>query len=1115
MRTRLLSTLSLLMLAGISHAAPPLQDGWEEGYVNGGATGAHVLGCWKFDDMPLVDASGHGAQLMIAGAAPNAKGRFGGGLSCRISPVATRYSVVTAPSLARLSPAGAFSADLWARVTMDQFPQDPAHLLDKMDKTQNDYKWSLQPVDAGGRRRMVVTLGFGTFVKEFRSEPVLLPVGEWRHLAFSYDGTGRVEFFIGSDSAGGELAERCGPVTAGALPLSIGDGLYNHYGFPGEIDEVRLCDGVRGFAAFALEVIGPRKIWERYERGTPLKVVCTNLMPNKLKGAGLSYSLGGGTQSFILPDLAPGEKYGTEYGPDTGLKPGDYLLEVVMSSGGRKLSQKTTLKIMPRQPAVMPVILREAKAEDLPRLRELGATHWTGLTNENDTLVGLYGRRTAEVSQPLLEAGVASGLHAVAALELWRHADEKVHVWRMDRDGKPHEPHVVDAASSIMLALNVNSAQRFTTAFRECMTWSGTWLNAEPVSRARPGFSREERESYRKASQREIPDEVQDGGGVDWRKLAGFPQNRVVPDDHPVLGYYRWFWSGGHGWKAANDGWCQGLEKKRQERTDVWTLSEPAVRQPSVGGALGRVTYLADRALDNRQPLQSGLCVDQLLAMSHASGLGQGVFGMVPLSWERGAVSPPGAKGTAAEIHVQENGGGPVARVTLSPSILKESLWMTLARPVKGMIFPGWQALIPAQGGSSAERPTHLYAYTAFRDLADRVMRPLGPMLTKREPLRSQVAFLESFTSQVFAGRGLYRGASPRSLEIWQALQRGHVQTDIVYEEMLGNGGLDGRKVLVMTECDVLPASVVEHLIKWQQGGGKILADENLCPGLKADALLSKTGEISAQDTGLTRRAEEPKVRRDAPAGAAENAGQAVFQDLDKKAELEAVKAAASAATSADSLPKALARLCEGLGWAPQFRCDNDDIILHASRNGEATCLFVVNDRREAGNYVGQHGLVLENGVPSLGTLNLGTETVNVYDLTRAAFMLPKREDSGLTIPLRLGPGEGRVFMISPAPILDVTLDLPETAMCGNVAEAVIKVTTTGGKPMPAAIPVQVRIRDAEGATAEWDGAYVVENGSLTLKLQLASNETPGTWEVHVRDLASGIETAKWMKVSK
>lgn len=1113
MRSHLLANF-ILLLAGVAMAAPPLQDPWTDGHNNASATGAHVLGCWKFDDMPLADASGHGTQLILAGAVTNAQGRFGGGLTCRATPVSTRYSALTAPSIARLSPAGAFSADMWVRVTMEKTAHEPAHLLDKQGATLADYRWSLQPADESGMRRMVVSLGFGTFTKEFVSDPVLLPAGEWRHLAFNYDGAGRVNFFIGTTAAGSVFAERCGAVQPGVLALSIGDGHHTYYGFPGDLDEVRLCDGVRGYAAFALQVVGSRHVWERYERGTPLKIICTNLRAQKLAGAGLMYTFAGRTQDFILPDLPPGGLYETEFGPDTAMKAGDYQLEVVMRSGDTRLSQTASLRIVPRATPAMPVIMQGTRLEDLPRLRELACTHWLGLTNEDDVAFGPHGRSRAHSVQPQLEAGLAAGLRVVAALSPWRFAQTKPEMMRTDREGKPFEPWDLDAASPYFSTMYGHSAQRFTTAYRECMTWSGTWLNIAPLSKARPGFSTVEREAYRKATRQEIPAEVQDGGGVDWRKLAGFPDNRVVPDDHPILQYYRWFWSGGHGWKAVNDAWMAGFDAKRQERLVIWTLSEPAAHQPAIGGMHGRVNYLADEPLDNRQPMHAGLCADQLLAMSAASARDQGVFGIVPLSWERDSVSPYKAKDTAETIQLVER-ITPATHITLAPAILNETLWMTLARPVKGLIFTGWPALFTTPGSTLPDRPTHPHTYTVFREFTDRVLKPLGPMLARRQPLRSPVALLESFTSQMFAGRGVYRGASPRTLEVWQALQRGHVPVDIVYEDTLAAGGLDDRQILIMTECDVLPASLVERLRKWQEGGGKILADENLCPGLKADALLSKTGKISAQDNGLARTENEPRIPKDLGAGAAENAGQGVFQDLDKAAALAAAKAAALSAASADSLPQALARMCEGLGWQPRVRCDNPDIILHASRTGDATCLFVINDHREAGNYVGQHGQVQESGLPAVAALNLGSESINVYDLTRGLFVLPKREDQGLTIPLRLGPGEGRVFLLSPSPLLDLTLDLPETAACGNVAEATVKITTSGGRPMPAAIPVNVRIRDADGATAEWDGPNVVEDGNLTLRLQLAGNETPGTWEVRVRELASGIEVVKWMKVSK
>jgi hypothetical protein len=495
-----------------------------------------------------------------------------------------------------------------------------------------------------------------------------------------------------------------------------------------------------------------------------------------------------------------------------------------------------------------------------------------------------------------------------------------------------------------------------------------------------------------------------------------------------------------------------------------------------------KVAFFGDRSIDARDPLIAGLCLDQLLAMSAASGREIGIFGVLPLYWDREQVAPFNASGTNERIRIEDR-ITPVRQMSVAPAILKESFWMMLARPLRGVVCTGWPALRSADN-TSFVRATHPQLYNAFSAVADQVIRPLGPMLSRRQPLRSSVALLESFTSQMMAGRGLYRGGSPRTLEVWRALQRAHIQTDIVYEDVLATDGLEGRDFLVMTDCDVLPESLVGKLKQWQMAGGKIVADENLCPALKADALISDQPVPSAP-------ASEPGRFADATASPPES--------------------------SAKPLPLSenLRRLFRVLGFQPKLTCDNSDVILHSSRSGEATVLFVINDRREAGTYVGQHGLVRENGLPASTTLNLGPESVNVYDLTRGSFVLPKRNDDGLMMSLNLGPSEGRVLLFSSSPLLEMNLELPETATCGNVAEARITLSTNGGRPMPAAIPVAVRIRDADGASAEWDGYHVVENGGLTLRLELARNETPGTWEVHVRELASGMEAVKWMKVSR
>ncbi len=1089
MNSHLSSAASIiLMLANFGYAAVPLQDSWDEGHDNLNATASHVLGCWKFDELPLADASGHGSLLTLSGATSGAQGRFGGALTCGAAVGGIRHAAVTAAPMPRLSPAGAFSAEMWVRVSVDALPGLPAHLMDKMGAQMLDYRWSLLPADELGRRRMSVNLGFGTHSKEFVSEPVYLPGAQWKHLAFTYDAAGSVAFFLDSEAVGGGHAEGCGPVQPGTLALSIGDGLAAVAGFPGDIDEVRLCDGVRGYASFALEVGGPRYVWQRMERPTPLKLTLTNLRSKPLLGADMTYSMAGAVQSFILPDLAPGASHVTELGPDTSLKPGAYTLEVMMGGAEQRVRKVMQLHIIPRNPPMLPVIMDGAREEDLPHLRALACTHWTGLSNIDTVYLGATDKYHHLAVQPRMDAGLLSGLRTVSALTPWRVAMTDSRLHRINREGKGYEPPDLDAFSGLN-HLSGTTGARLMTGFRDFQTWAGVWLNAAPRSTSQPGFSAPEREAYRKFSGQDIPAEVQSGGGVDWKTVAGFPTDRVLPDEHPLLKYYRWFWTAGNGWKGVNDLWYMGMDKRRQERSDVWTLHDPTISQPSIAGADTLANIIGDRTQDSRDPLLAGLCADQLLAMSTAHGREISIHGIIPLSWDREKVSPYGAEGTAESIRLEDL-ISPAKQISIAPAMLKANLWMMLARPVKGLVCTGWPALRSSGSSLNSVRATHPQAYAAFRDMADRVIRPLGPMLARRTPWRSPVAMLESFTSQMFAGRGLYRGTSPRTLEVWQAMQRAHVQADIVYEDSIAAGGLDGRDILIMTECDVLPASLVDKLKQWQQGGGKIIADEHLCPALKADALLSEPPVPSPPVTPPP----VPVATNDNPAS---------------------VPVTPPPAPAPLPLPERLAQICKDLGWLPRVTCDNPDVILHASSTGEATCLFVINNSREAGTYVGQHGLVKENGLPVSADLNLGSDSINVYDLTRSAFVLPKRGDNGLTIPLKLGPAEGRVFMLSSAPLLELNLDLPETATCGNVAEARITLSTSGGRPMPAAIPVAVRILDADGAPAEWDGHHVVENGELTLRLDLARNETPGTWEVHVRELASGIETVKWMKVKR
>jgi hypothetical protein len=61
---------------------------------------------------------------------------------------------------------------------------------------------------------------------------------------------------------------------------------------------------------------------------------------------------------------------------------------------------------------------------------------------------------------------------------------------------------------------------------------------------------------------------------------------------------------------------------------------------------------------------------------------------------------------------------------------------------------------------------------------------------------------------------------------------------------------------------------------------------------------------------------------------------------------------------------------------------------------------------------------------------------------------------------------------------------------------------------------VLVEIRDAQQRPAEFSGYYGAKDGRVTLHLNLAANEAPGTWTITAKELASGLMRQQEMVVA-
>lgn len=1045
----------VLCCSWASHAA--LQETWETGYANEDASGPHVLGYWRFD--------GESKDVTLHGAILNPKGRFGGALeSFPGFPVEDkRHAAVVAVKPVK----GAFTLEMWIKPKATFEPRLRCFLLDKKYVDHTDYQWQIGEADKGGLRRMWVTLGFGAESKTIYSLPLKLEADVWQHVAFTYDGAGEGRFYRNGVAAGGAILAGYGKVTQGMKPLSIGDRLGSNYGgFPGLMDEVRICEGVLSFERVSMQIAAGRSVWRRMEAAKPVEIVVTNLRRETLKAARLKVSLGGTNEEFLVSDLAMGKSFMAKYLLNTSLKADEYELRARFEAGDYATEQSAMLKLVPRVPERMPVIMWGASGEEMERVKDIGFTHFIGLGADygemwkQKKIVPPAKPEVIAKNRAMLDLALANGLEVIASLSPAHALESEEKNLRVGRDGKAYARQDICASLPDFASFFQVVGMSVAKAYGDHPAFTTALIDSEVRDNTQVSFNSVDVEAYRKFANAEIPAEVSAKWGVDWTKMKDFPADRVIADDHPVLKYLRWFWTVGDGWNGLHTALHKGVKSSK-----VWTFFDPAVRQPSISGAGGGVDVISHWTYTYPDPQKIGMCADQLFAMSAATGKNQRVMKMTQLIWYRSQTAPMGSK-APGEVVAWQDHDPEAAYITIAPMHLKEALWTKISRPIQGIMYHGWQSLVPT-GSPGGYRYTNSNTAPVLKQLLHDVIEPLGPTLMAIPDERSEVAFLESFTSQMFAHRGSYGSNTDWAADVWLALQHAHVQTDILYEETLLKNGLSGRKVLVMPYCDVLAKGVVTRIQDWQKKGGKIVADEFLCPALKADFLL-------------------PCFKRVKKA------------DVDKAKVLE------------------MAGTVGGFALPQKAMCDNPEIIVRTRKFGDATYLFVVNDKREFGSYVGQHGLVMENGLPSSGVVSLKVEAANVYELTGTQFIVPKRSADGvMSWPVDLGPCDGRIFMVLPKPLLGLKLEVPENAVVGNSAKIAVSITTNQEAPTKAVIPVRVDVRDASGKAAEGSGFYAAENGLVEIKLDLAPNEDPGSWEVRVKELASGMEARKWMRVGK
>ena len=1061
-----------------------LCEAWQSEYAEDDATGDHVIALWKLQPgAELADASGHGHELVLHDAKISPDGLFG---SCLESfpgwPVDDERHRAMAKDHDDLSPPGPFTLELWIKPKPELDADYPdAFLLDKKYVADDDYQLILGGPDRYGSRTLRACLGFGRDSSTWYSRPAKFEPGAWCHVAFTYDGAGTGGFYLNGLPWGSTTIDGRKAVSPGKHFLSIGDRIGSYYhGFPGCIDQVRISSEVLEFRRAGFELASDRACFVRMEPDAAVRFTVTNLQRAPLSQGTVSISLGGmAEKQTSISQLGPGQAVQVDYPLDTSLRPDAYPLTAALAAPGPepyRSEESFAVRIVPRRPPHrFPVLMwgiYGGVTQATEQLRRIGFTHVLGLGAD-------YGKifeagSPTEAADPdkiaetkrMLDEALANDLGVAASLSPGSAMRSREEFRRVDREGKPYAREDVCGLFPELQKYCYNVGASVVQTYGRFPALEAAMIHTEVRGHARPCFHEHDREAFRKHAGIDVPPEAATQRGVDYTKLPDFPADRVIPDDHPIYVYYRWYWKTGDGWNGLNTAVHRGL--KSTGRDDLWTYHDPAVRVAGVYGSGGDVDFLSQWTYSYPDPIRIGLATDELLAMAAGGRGGQQVMKMTQIIWYRSQTAPePKSPADALPYQArweQEQPDAPF--ITIPPMHLREAFWTKVARPIKGIMYHGWQSLVPCEPPGSY-RFTHPQTQHELARLVRQVVRPLGPTLLQVPPVRSDVALLESFASEMFANRGTYGWGHTWSGDAYHVIGYAHLQPEIVFDETIAERGLDGFRVLVMPDCDVLTRSVAERIKTFQAAGGLVVGDERTAPAIKPDVLLPVY-----QRTG---RADEDKA-----------ALQGLAAELRKQLDAR---------------------------YSRYVDSSSADVIPYRRRYKDTDYVFVVNDRREYGQYVGHHGKVMENGLPSDAVLSVNRPGGFAYDLVEGRPMPVAAENDRLTMAVHLGPCDGRLVMISSRPIAGLSIQAPEQVERGGRASCSIRVVDLEGKTLDAVVPVEVDVRDAEGRQAEFSGFYAAVDGKVEIALDVAPNDPPGIWQITARELASGQSSVAYLRV--
>ena len=504
-----------------------------------------------------------------------------------------------------------------------------------------------------------------------------------------------------------------------------------------------------------------------------------------------------------------------------------------------------------------------------------------------------------------------------------------------------------------------------------------------------------------------------------WKLLVDKGQmdpSRIIPDDYPLLRFFRWVWRHGDGWndyqRIAGEAY-NGAAARR-----VVTQYDPLLRTPASRTSFPDVDYLNHWEYPVPDPYSVCYIVSE--EQSRVRGKRHSLMTMILAIVYRSAVAPKDEHPANEPAWTKEfpNTNYP----TVPADILQEAIWSAFARKTDAIGFHGWCALydgmiINLRHDLNRYQCADPTAIKTIGRLFNEVGIPLGPLFKALPERQMEVAVLESDAAQFFNNTLWSSSLRGTKTDIGNLAVMGNLNPQTLLEEEIAASGIPASvKVLLMPQCDVLTESGVRAVRAFQSRGGRIFADERLVPSIHPDGAL-KTVEAAWKEKEF-----------DHDDGVADPAKDASLRMR--------------------FIYEAAAKLKAAAGVVPFADTDTPSIFTWTRSCGSADYVFAINDKRTFGPYMGPWKRLCDKGEPNSGTVVVNRRAGAVYDLVRHVSVPFSVKDGKTRINVKYETNDGRLFMVAAAPLkaLDASRDAGRLIVASPDLDVMIPIKVEVGK---------------------------------------------------------------------